>query len=155
MLRPVMNWLECYAELVAVCCVTQSRIIGRPLEINEISREIIDSAMGVHSALGPGLLESTYMPCLAHELRTRTLTVVTEVPLAIVYGDMRVHAAYRLDMLVENAVIVELKSVKKLHPIHEAQMLSYLKLSGHRLGLIINFNVVHLRDGVKRMVNRI
>ena len=130
-------------------------VIHRPLEINEISGEIIDSSMRVHSTFGPGLLESTYGLTLAHELRSRGLTVATQVFLPIVYGEMTLSAAYRLDMIVENAVIVELKSVTKLHPIHEAQMLSYLKLSGFRLGLIINFNVVHLRDGVKRMVNRI
>ena len=135
--------------------MSRSRLIQRPLEINEISGEIVDAAIGVHSAFGPGLLESPYKLCLAHELRSRGLSVATEIPLPIVYRDMQLHAAYRLDMLVENAVIVELKSVNKLHPIHEAQMLSYLKLSGIRLGLIINFNVVHLRDGVKRMVNRI
>ena len=100
-------------------------------------------------------MENPYKRCLAHELRRRTLTVDTEVPIAIVYGDLELRPAYRLDMLVENAVIVELKSVKKLQPIHEAQMLSYLKLSGHRLGLLINFNVLHLRHGVKRMVNRL
>ena len=130
-------------------------LLRRPLEINEISGEIIDSAMRIHSTFGPGLLESTYGLTLAHELRSRGLTVVTQVSLPLVYREMKLRDAYRLDMIVENAVIVELKSVKKLHPIHEAQMLSYLKLSGLRLGLLINFNVVHLRDGVKRMVNGI
>ena len=130
-------------------------IIQRPFEINEISGEIIDSAIRVHSTFGPGLLESTYGLTLAQELRSRGLTVATQVSLPVVYGEMKLTAAYRLDMIVEKAVIVELKSVMKLHPIHEAQMLSYLKLSGLRLGLIINFNVVHLRDGVKRMVNRL
>ena len=132
----------------------RSRVF-RPLEINEISGETVDSAIQIHSAFGPGLLESTYGLCLAQELRSRGLTVATQVPLSLVYGDLTIRAAYRLDMIVENALIVELKSVMKLHPIHEAQMLSYLKLSGFRLGLIINFNVVHLRDGVKRMVNRL
>jgi GxxExxY protein len=127
--------------------------IRRPFEINEISGEVVDGSMRVHSALGPGLLESTYGICLTHELRSRSLTVATEVPLSVVYRGVRVHGAYRLDMLVENAVVVELKAVKQLHPIHEAQMLSYLKLSGRSLGLIINFNVIHLKDGIKRMVN--
>ena len=135
--------------------MNRARLIWRPFEINEISGEIIDSAIRVHSMFGPGLLESTYGLTLTHELRSRGLMVTTQVSLPIVYGEMKLAAAYRLDMIVENAVIVELKSVRKLHPIHEAQMLSYLKLSGHRLGLIINFNVVHLRDGVKRMVNRL
>ena len=133
----------------------RSRALCRPLEINEISGEVVDSGIRVHSTFGPGLLESTYRLTLAHELRSRGLSVATEVRLPIVYEELTVKAAYRLDMIVEKAVVVELKSVKKLHPIHEAQMLSYLKLSGLRLGLIINFNVLHLRDGVKRMVNRL
>ena len=131
----------------------RSAILRRPLEINDISGEVVDSAMRVHSRFGPGLLESPYGLGLAEELRSRGLTVAREVPLPLVYGERTLRVAYRLDMLVENAVIVEIKSVKKLQAIHEAQMLSYLKLSGHRLGLIINFNVLHLRDGIERMVN--
>ena len=124
-------------------------------DINAISAEIVDAAMKVHSALGPGLLESAYLACLAHELRSRGLAVRLQVPLPILYEAVRIHVGYRIDMLVENVVIVELKVVRKLHPIHEAQLLSYLKLAERKLGLLINFHVVHLRDGIKRMVNKI
>jgi GxxExxY protein len=124
-------------------------------DINAISAEIVDAAMKVHSALGPGLLESAYLACLAHELRSRGLAVRLQVPLPILYEGVRIHVGYRVDMLVENVVIVELKVARKLHPIHEAQLLSYLKLAERKLGLLINFHVVHLRDGIKRMVNKI
>ena len=124
-------------------------------DINAISAEIVDAAMKVHSALGPGLLESAYLACLAYELRSRGLAVRLQVPLPILYEAVRIHVGYRIDMLVENVVIVELKVVRKLHPIHEAQLLSYLKLAERKLGLLINFHVVHLRDGIKRMVNKI
>ncbi len=124
-------------------------------DINAISAEIVDAGIKVHSALGPGLLESAYLACLAHELRSRGLAVRLQVPLPILYEGVRIHVGYRVDMLVENVVIVELKVARKLHPIHEAQLLSYLKLAERKLGLLINFHVVHLRDGIKRMVNKI
>ena len=124
-------------------------------DINAISAEIVDAAMKVHSALGPGLLESAYLACLAHELRSRGLAVRLQVPLPILYEAVRIRVGYRVDMLVENVVIVELKVARNLHPIHEAQLLSYLKLAERKLGLLINFHVVHLRDGIKRMVNKI
>ena len=124
-------------------------------DINAISAEIVDAAMKVHSALGPGLLESAYLACLAHELRSRGLAVRLQVPLPILYEGVRIPVGYRVDMLVENVVIVELKVARNLHPIHEAQLLSYLKLAERKLGLLINFHVVHLRDGIKRMVNKI
>ena len=109
--------------------------------------------MKVHTALGPGLLESVYGACLAHELRRRDLAVATEVPLPVTYEGIKIECGYRLDLLVENEVIVELKSVADLGPIHQAQLLSYLKLSGKKLGLLINFNVIHLKDGIKRLAN--
>jgi GxxExxY protein len=121
----------------------------------DVSGQIVDAAMTVHSALGPGLLESAYETCLAHELRKRTLNVTTQQVLPITYDGVEIDAGYRIDLLIESSVIVELKSVDKLAPIHEAQLLSYLKLSGVKLGLLINFNVVHLKDGVKRLVNRL
>lgn len=111
--------------------------------------------MKVHSTFGPGLLESAYSRCLAHELRLRGLAVESQVPVPLFYEGVRVEVAYRIDLLVERAVIVELKAVKKIHPIHEAQVLSYLALMDLRLGLLINFNVIHLRNGIKRMANRI
>jgi GxxExxY protein len=109
--------------------------------------------MKVHSLLGPGLLESAYQACLAHELRTRGLEVATEVPLPVVYEGHKLEVGYRIDLIVEHRVVVEVKSVEALHPIHQAQLLSYMRLSGIGVGLLINFNVLHLRDGIKRMVD--
>ena len=122
-------------------------------ELNFISGEIVDAAICVHKALGPGLLESTYAACLGHELRSRSLDVKVQVPVSIAYKGIKIRIGYRIDMLVENAVVVELKVVKELHPIHEAQLLSYLKLSDRRVGLLINFNVLRLKNGIKRIVN--
>ena len=113
----------------------------------------IEAAIAVHSALGPGLLESAYEACLAHELRSRGLIVLTQVALPILYRGLAIDAGYRLDLLVNSTVIVELKTVKKILPIHEAQLLSYLRLSGHHVGLLINFHVPLLKDGIKRMLN--
>ena len=123
------------------------------MEINKISGEIVDAAMKVHTALGPGLLESAYEICLRHELVQRGLSVHSQVVLPVEYDGVKLDAGYRLDLLVEDAVIVELKSVERIMPIHHAQLLSYLKLSGLQLGLLINFNTLHLKDGIKRMVN--
>ena len=123
--------------------------------INDISGEIVDAAMSVHTALGPGLLESAYQAALVYELRSRGLRVETEVELPVRYRDVRLEVGYRLDLLVESEVIVEIKSVDSLAPIHQAQLLSYLRLSGKRLGLLINFNVAHLRDGIKRLANNL
>ncbi len=108
--------------------------------------------MKVHTALGPGLLESTYEACLAHELRNMGRACETQVAVPVVYDGIRLEVGYRIDLLVDNEVIVELKSVEKIHPICHAQLISYLKLSNKSLGLLINFNVVHLRDGIKRFV---
>lgn len=119
----------------------------------EITGEILDAAIRVHTSLGPGLLESAYKACLAHELRKRGLHVDTEVKLPVEYDGIYLDIGYRLDMLVEELVIVELKSVDKLAPIHEAQLISYLKLSGRKVGLLINFNVLRLKEGFKRFVN--
>jgi GxxExxY protein len=123
-------------------------------EIEAIGHETYDSSMTVHSALGPGLLESAYQACLAQELRLRGLFVETQVQVPVTYRGIRLDVGYRIDLIVERAVIVDLKAVKQLHPIHEAQLLSYLKLANHRLGFLIDFHVVHLRDGIKRMVNK-
>jgi GxxExxY protein len=125
------------------------------LEINQISGHIVDAAMKVHSALGPGLLESAYEACLLFELHRRGLKAINQVQLPIVYETVRIDAGYRIDVLVEDAIVVELKSVQELLPIHHAQLLSYLKLSGKKLGLLINFNTVHLKDGIARMVNHL
>jgi len=125
------------------------------MELNQISGVVVSAAMKVHSVLGPGLLENAYEACLLHELKKRGTDVQTQVALPIQYDGERIDLGYRLDLLVEGEVIVELKAVERLLPIHEAQLLSYLKLSGKRLGLLVNFNVPHLKDGIKRMVNRI
>lgn len=121
--------------------------------INDISGEVVDAAMKVHSALGPGLLESAYHACLAYELRKRGLKVLTEVDLPVMYDGIRIDVGYRIDMLVEDSVAVEIKAVSKVLPVHEAQLLSYLKLGGYHVGLLLNFHVVRLKDGIKRMVN--
>jgi len=122
-------------------------------DLNSISGQIVDAAMKVHSALGPGLLENAYEACLRHELSKRGLRIEQQVALPVVYDGVKIDLGYRLDLLVDDEIIVELKAVEKLLPIHEAQLLSYLKLSGKKLGLRINFNVLHLKDGIKRMVN--
>jgi GxxExxY protein len=125
------------------------------LDINAISGEVVDAAMKVHSLLGPGLLESAYLACLAYELRSRCLAVALQVPLPILYDGLRIRLGYRIDLLVANAVIVELKVATKLHPIHEAQLLSYLRLGNKKLGLLINFHELHLKDGIKRLANNL
>ena len=125
------------------------------MDINEVSGQVVDAAMKVHSALGPGLLESAYEACLLHELRKRGRKVVSQVALPVVYDGVEIDVGYRIDLLVEDVVIVELKAIERLLPIHEAQLLSYLKLGCYKLGLIINFNVLHLKDGIKRMVNNL
>ena len=123
------------------------------MEINKITGSIIDSAMKVHTALGPGLLESAYEACLKHELISKNIHVLNQVILPIKYCGIEIEAGYRLDLLVENEVIVELKAVDKIHPIHEAQLLSYLKLANKKVGLLINFNVPRLKYGIKRIIN--
>lgn len=125
---------------------------SRAYHINEITGAVVNSAMKVHSTLGPGLLESAYQACLAHELRTRAFEVATEVPQPVVYEGKKLEVGYRIDLVVEHRVVVEVKSVDVLHPIHEAQLLSYIRLSGIGVGLLINFNVLRLKDGIKRMV---
>ena len=119
----------------------------------EIGALVVDSAMKVHSALGPGLLESAYRACLAHELGLRGLSVSQEKPLPIRYEGTEISVGYRIDLLLNQKMVVELKAVERLLPIHTAQLLSYLKLSGCKLGFLINFNVPHLKDGIKRVVN--
>jgi GxxExxY protein len=120
---------------------------------NELSYKIIGAAIKVHTVLGPGLLESAYEECLAYELRKLGLRVDCQVSLPLVYEEVHLEAGYRLDMFVENKVIVECKAVESLHPVFAAQLLTYLRLSGCKLGLLINFHVEHLRDGIKRYVN--
>ncbi len=128
-------------------------IRSRSVHVNEITGAIVNSAMKVHSVLGPGLLESAYQACLAQELRNRGFEVVTEVAMPVVYEGHKPEVGYRIDLVVEHRIVVEVKSVEALHPIHQAQLLSYMRLSGIPVGLLINFNVLRLRDGIKRMVD--
>jgi len=117
------------------------------------ARIVVDSAVKVHSALGPGLLESAYEACLIHELGKRNVRARSQVPMSIRYEDVDVDVGYRLDLLVEERVVVEVKSCQALLPIHTAQLLTYLRLGGIRLGLLLNFNVAHMRDGIRRVIN--
>lgn len=125
-----------------------------PDEINERTGLIVDAAMKVHTWLGPGLLESSYQACLAHELKRRGLSVSTQVPIPLIYEGLRLKVGYRADFVVESAIIVELKAVEKIIPVFEAQLLSYLRLTGLRVGLLINFHEERLKDGIRRRVNR-
>ncbi len=124
-----------------------------PPNVERVGKVVLDAAFKVHTALGPGLLESVYETCTAFETGESGLQVATQVALPVVYKDIQMDAGLRLDMLVENCVIVEFKSVENMNPIYEAQLLTYLKLTGIRLGFLINFNVVHLKNGIKRMVH--
>jgi GxxExxY protein len=123
------------------------------MAFEELTEKVIGAAMKVHSALGPGLLESAYEQCLLFELHRQGLEAQSQIKLPIVYDGMKIDAGYRIDLLVENSVIVEVKAVEKLIPVHQAQLISYLKLSGKKVGLLINFHVEHLRDGLKRIAN--
>ncbi len=121
--------------------------------VNGITEAIIGGAIQVHRVLGPGLLESAYEACLAFELKKRGLRIEQEKPLPLVYDQVKLDCGYRMDLVVEGAVVVEVKSVDAVAPIHEAQVISYLKLSGCKVGLLINFNVLQLKDGIRRFIN--
>ena len=121
--------------------------------LNQITNRIISASIDVHRVLGPGLLESAYEACLAYELAERGLKVELQKPLPIIYKEVKLDGGYRLDLVVQELVVVEIKAVDRLSPIHEAQLLSYLRLSGYKVGLLINFNVTVLKNGLRRMVN--
>jgi GxxExxY protein len=123
------------------------------MELNELSGRIIAAALKVHTAIGPGVLESVYQTCLLHELKKAGLAVQAQAALPVVYDGLHLDSGYRIDLLVEDTVIVELKCVEALLPIHKAQLLTYLRLANKPLGLLLNFNVVHLREGIKRLLN--
>ncbi len=125
------------------------------MQINELSSKIIGVAIEVHKALGPGLLESVYEECMCHEFSLRDLSFERQKPVTVAYKGKRLDCGYRLDIVVENAIILELKSCEKIEPIHKAQLLTYLKLSGLNLGLLLNFNVSVMRDGIVRIVNEL
>lgn len=120
--------------------------------IEAIGREIIDSAIQVHKALGPGLLESVYQSCMCREFSIRKISFQKETEVPIIYKNMRLESGLRLDLLVEGCVILELKSVEKIIPIHESQLLTYLKITSHRLGFLLNFNVPLMKEGIKRII---
>ena len=123
-----------------------------PLEVEAIGKKVLDAAYTVHTDLGPGLLESVYEACLAYELQKQNLSVETQAIVPVRYQDVFVETGLRLDLWVEKSVIVELKAVETMHPLYDAQLLTYLKITGCRLGFLINFNVKRLKEGVKRMV---
>jgi len=121
--------------------------------MNEISGAIVDAAYKVHTTLGPGLLESVYEVAMEYELRKRGLRVVRQVPIAVVYGEVRLEEGFRADLIVEDKIIVELKSVETIHPVHKKQLLTYLRLSNKKLGLLINFGAYLIKDGISRIAN--
>jgi len=123
--------------------------------LNDITEAIIGAAIGVHRELGPGMLESAYEACLAYELIQRGFKIERQKELPLKYRDITLECGYRLDLLVEDSVIVEVKALDAIHPVHEAQLLSYLRLSGCKVGLLINFNVKMLKTGIRRVVNRL
>ena len=120
---------------------------------NQISRIVFDKALTVHKALGPGLLESAYEECLVHELRKENLTVERQKPLPLIYNDVNLSTGYRIDIIIESKVILEIKAVESIIDIHKAQLLTYLRLSNCKLGMLINFNVMLIKDGIRRVVN--
>jgi GxxExxY protein len=123
---------------------------GRKTTIEGLASAIVDSGLKVHRALGPGLLESTYEHCLAHELQTRRIEASRQKYLPVIYDGIQIDAGYRLDIVVEDAIIVEIKAVEKLTSLHEAQLLTYLKLSPYEIGFLFNFNVVLFKHGIRR-----
>lgn len=122
-------------------------------QIDRIAKEVVDAAFKVHSSLGPGLLESAYEACLTHELTKRGYRVERQKPQPVIYEGLEIEVGYRLDLLVEDLIIIELKAVEQLAPIHQAQLLTYLKLSNKQLGFLINFNVPLIKDGIRRIAN--
>ena len=123
------------------------------MDINELSSNILGSAIEIHKILGPGLLESAYEECLCHEFNVRGLLYERQKPLPILYKAKKLDCGYRLDLVVEDKIILELKACEKIEPIHKAQLLTYLKISGLNLGLLLNFNVPLMREGITRVVN--
>jgi len=124
-----------------------------PTHTESIAKAVLDAAFQVHTTLGPGLLESVYEACMIHELGLRSINVDSQIILPVIYKGMKVDSGFRLDLLVEDCVIVEIKAAEIISPIYYAQLLTYLRLTEIRLGFLINFNVIHLRDGLKRIIN--
>ena len=124
------------------------------MEFDDISKSVLGAAMAVHSALGPGLFEETYKVCLKYELEQAGMKVLSELPLPVQYRGVKLELGYRIDLLVQDSLIVELKSVQQLQPVHKAQLLTYLKLANKPIGLLLNFNTALLKDGIKRVINQ-
>jgi len=122
---------------------------------NELSNKIIGLAIEVHQSLGPGLLESAYKECLFYKLKKEGLYVVKEIPMPLIYEEVKLDCGYRIDILVESKIVIEIKSVEALNDVHLAQTLTYIKLGGYKLGLLINFNVYMLKEGIRRVVNNL
>jgi GxxExxY protein len=122
------------------------------MDLNQLTESVIGAAIEVHRTLGPGLLESAYLQCLCHELKLRGIPLEVERPLPVQYKGVLLECGYKIDILVANLVVIELKTVEKLHPVHEAQLITYLRLGGWTVGLLINFNVSVLKDGIRRRV---
>jgi len=129
------------------------RFVPIPEETEKIGKKVLDAAYAVHSALGPGLMESVYEACLAHKLRQQGIFVATQVVMPVTFEGVQVETGLRLDLVAEKQVIVEIKAVDRVTPLHEAQLITYLKMTRMRLGYLINFNVLHLKDGIMRRVN--
>jgi GxxExxY protein len=123
-----------------------------PAELDAIARQIVNAAFAVHSALGPGLLESVYETCLVHELTKRSLKIERQRNLPVVYDGVRIDAGLRFDLVVQDLIVVELKTVESVLPVHRAQVITYLKLSKKRLGFLINFNITRIKDGIQRII---
>ena len=145
--------LRVLRQFLFVPSVLNSSAMTEREKLNKITEAIIGAAIQVHRALGPGLLESAYVACLAYELKKRGLVVEEQRAVPLVYEEVKLECGYRMDLLVEKSVVVEVKSIEALAPIHEAQTLSYLRLSGCKLALLINFNVTLLKDGIRRFIN--
>ncbi len=131
--------------------VSSKRIEPIPKKVNDTSTAILDVAFSIHKSLGPGLLESVYETCLIYELREKGYIVGNQVTVPVHYKGICLETGLRLDIIVDNSIIIEVKAIDELAPIHEAQILTYLKLTGHRVGYLINFNSYHLKDGIKRL----
>jgi GxxExxY protein len=133
----------------------EGRIRAKTMDIEEIAKKIVAAAIKVHTALGPGLLESAYQKCMEYDLKNDGLRVACELVLPIRYGEITIDAGYRIDMIVEESILIENKTVERFLPIHEAQLLTYLKMKNCRLGFLLNWNVPRMKDGIKRMVNNL
>jgi GxxExxY protein len=131
---------------------TKKIFVPIPSDVEKLAKTVLDAAFKVHTALGPGLLESVYETCLAYEIQNCGVHVESQVVMPVKYGDVLLESGYRLDLLVDKKVVVEIKAVEKLIPLYEAQLLTYLRLTGLRLGFLINFNVPRLKDGIQRIV---